>query len=58
MSLTNREHGYLLRLRERCEILRARVASSPHRNHHIVDAERELKALEWAIERCSDIEER
>ena len=52
--LTNREQGHLIRLRERCEVLRARLKSSPHRAHYVIDWERDLKATEWAIAKIED----
>jgi len=58
MSLTNRERGYLDRLRERCDVLRARVGDKPQTQGYMIDWQRELKALEWAIKRCSDIPQR
>lgn len=47
--LTNREHSHLKILNDRADVLRARVKASPHRNHHVIDSERELKALDWAV---------
>ena len=54
-TLTNREEGYLSLLEAHCEILRARV-KTPHRNHAVIEWERELAAVEWAIKRARPAE--
>ena len=51
MKLTNREIGYMDRLEQRCEILRARIKEGFSRHNYIIEWERELKAMEWAIAR-------
>jgi hypothetical protein len=55
-SLSNRERGYLLRLEDRCVILRARIANGISDTHFITEWKMELHALEWAIKRIEDAE--
>jgi hypothetical protein len=54
MKLTNREQDYLNRMRERCDILRARVGDGTQHQHYVHEWKRELKALLWAITRIED----
>jgi hypothetical protein len=55
MALTNKERSHLERMRERCIVLRARVSDSGGgRPNYIVDWERELRALEWAISKLDN----
>lgn len=49
--LTAREEGYLDRMHERCDILRARIGDGTSNANFISEWRRELTAFEWALSR-------
>ena len=51
--LSNRERGRLDVLKERCSVLRARVECGA-KTFYITEWQRELTALEWAIQRIEN----
>lgn len=51
MALSNRERGRLDRLKERCEVLRARVVDGANTPPYVSAWKQELSALEWAIKK-------
>lgn len=50
-KLTAREEGYLDRLHDRCNILRARIGAGTSNANFISEWRRELTAFEWALSR-------